>query len=174
MSRLRTAIGLGLVLLALAACGRNDPRLLNLRADGEGPDEFGILPTRPLQVPDDLQSLPAPSPGGINRADPDPEADVAAALGGNIDRAGAGSQGMVSYVTRFGVGRDIRDTLAAEDLEFRRRNDGRILERLAAVNVYHRAYREMSLDRYAELERMRAAGIRTPAAPPEEIGNIED
>lgn len=173
MSRLRTAISLGLVLLALAACGRSDPRLLNLRADGDGPDEFGILPSRPLEMPENLQTLPTPTLGGTNRADPDPEADVAAALGGNINRAGAGSQGMVSYVTRFGVGQDIRDTLASEDLEFRRRRDGRILERIAAINVYHRAYREMSLDRYAELERMRAAGIRTPAAPPEEIGNIE-
>ena len=173
MSRLRTAISLGLVLLALAACGRNDPRLLNLRADGEGPDEFGILPSRPLELPDDLQTLPAPTLGGTNRADPDPAADVAAARGGNINRARAGSESMVGYVTRFGVGQGIRDTLASEDLEFRRRNDGRILERIAAVNVYHRAYRDMSLDRYAELERLRAAGIRTPAAPPEEIGNIE-
>lgn len=173
MSRLRTAIGLGLVLLALTACGRNDPSLLNLRNTSDGPDEFGILPTRPLQLPDNLQALPTPTLGGTNRADPDPEADVAAALGGNIDRAAAGSQGLVGYATRFGVGQDIRDTLAAEDLEYRRDNNGRLLERLASVNVYHRAYRPMSLDRYAELERMRAAGIRTPAAPPQEIGNIE-
>lgn len=172
MSRLRTAIGMGLVLLALAACGRNDPRLLNLRNTSNGPDEFGILPTRPLQLPDNLQDLPPPALGGTNRADPDPEADVAAALGGNIDRAAAGSQGMVGYVTRFGVSQDIRDTLAAEDLEYRRRHNGRLLERIASVNVYHRAYRQMSLDRYAELERLRAAGIRTPAAPPQEIGNI--
>lgn len=169
MIRLRAAIGLGLVLMALAACSRGDPTLLNLRAEGEGPDEFGILPTRPLEVPQDLSALPAPTPGGVNRADPDPEAELAEALGGNINRAQPGSQSLVSYATRFGVSQGIRDTLAAEDLEFRRRNNGRILERLAAVNVYHRAYREMALDRYAELERLRAAGIWTPAAPPEEL-----
>ncbi|RFU14415.1 DUF3035 domain-containing protein [Rhodobacteraceae bacterium W635] len=168
MIRLRAAIGLGLVLLALAACGRETPTLLNLRADGEGPDEFGVLPTRPLEMPGDVADLPPPSPGGTNRADPDPEAEIATALGGNVDRAQAGSQGLVGYVTRFGVTRDIRDTLAVEDLEFRRRNDGRILERIAAINVYHRAYRVMALDRYAELERLRAAGVWTPAAPPED------
>lgn len=174
MSRLRAAISLGLVLLALGACGRGDPSLLNLRAEGDGPDEFGILPTRPLEMPANLQALPTPVPGGSNLADPDPEADLAEALGGNINRAGAGSQGLISYATRFGVGQDIRETLAAEDLEFRRGNNGRLLERIASVNVYHRAYRVMSLDRYAELERMRAAGIWTPAAPPEEIGNISN
>jgi len=174
MTTLRAAISLGLVLVALAACGRGDPTLMNLRADGDGPDEFGILPTRPLELPENLQELPTPTPGAVNRADPDPEADLAEALGGNINRAGPGSQGLISYATRFGVGQDIRETLAAEDLEFRRRNDGRLLERIAAVNVYHRAYRDMSLDRYSELERLRAAGIWTPAAPPEEIGNISN
>ncbi len=168
MSSFRTAIGLGLVLLALSACSRGDPRLLNLRADGNGPDEFGVLPTRPLEMPADMQQLPAPTPGGGNLADPDPEADVAAALGGNVDRASSGGQGLISYATRFGIAQDIRGTLAAEDLDFRSRNRGRVLERVAAVNTYHRAYREMSLDRYAELERLRAAGIWTPAAPPED------
>lgn len=166
MIRLRAAIGLGLVLLALAACGRSDPTLLNLRAEGEGPDEFGVLPSRPLEMPTDMAALPPPQPGIANRADPDPEAELAAALGGNVDRAQAGSQSLVSHVTRYGVAQDIRATLAAEDLEFRRRNDGRLLERMAALNVYHRAYRVMALDRYAELERLRAAGIWTPAAPP--------
>ena len=174
MSRLRAAISLGLVLVALAACSRGDPTLLNLRAEGNGPDEFGILPTRPLEMPENFQELPAPTPGGVNRADPDPEADLAEALGGNINRAAAGSQGLISYAARFGVGQDIRETLAAEDLEFRRQNDGRLLERIASVNVYHRAYRPMSLDRYAELERLRAAGVWTPAAPPQEIGNINN
>ncbi len=172
MSRLRTKIGLGLMLVVLAACSSGNPTLLNLRADGEGPDEFGVLPTRPLELPENLAALPTPTLGGTNRADPDPEADVAAALGGNVNRATPGSSSLVSHATRFGVADGIRDALAAEDLEFRRRNDGRILERIAAVNVYHRAYRVMALDRYVELERMRAAGIRTPAAPPQQIGTI--
>ena len=140
MSRLRTKIGLALVLMLLAACSSQAPTLMNLRAEGEGPDEFGVLPTRPLEMPADLASLPTPTLGGTNRADPDPEADVAAALGGDVNRATPGTAGL--------------------------------MERLAGDNVYYRAYRVMALDRYAELERMRAAGIRTPAAPPQSIGNL--
>ncbi len=51
-------------------------------------------------------------------------------------------------------------------LEYRRRNNGRVLERVFNVNVYFNAYRKQSLDQYAELERLRARGIRTVSAPP--------
>ncbi|WP_439140413.1 DUF3035 domain-containing protein, partial [Roseicyclus sp.] len=64
---------------------------------------------------------------------------------------------------------DIRNVLAAEDLTFRSNNSGLLLERLFNTNVYFSAYREMSLDRYAELDRLRRAGVRTPAAPPEGV-----
>lgn len=167
MYRLRTILGTGLVLLTLAGCGDRVPTLMNIRADGAGPDEFGILPTRPLEMPEDFASLPTPTPGGGNRVDLDPEADAIAALGGNIDRAGGVSSGLAGYVTRFGITPGIRAALAAEDEEYRRRNDGRLLERIFAVNVYYDAYEPVSLDQYRELERMRRAGIRTPAAPPE-------
>ena len=60
----------------------------------------------------------------------------------------------------------IRQTLATEDLEFRRKNDGRLLERIFNVNVYFKAYRDYALDQYAELARWRKAGARTPSAPP--------
>ncbi|MEM9757223.1 MAG: DUF3035 domain-containing protein, partial [Pseudomonadota bacterium] len=108
-----------------------------------------------------------PIPGGPNRVDPDPEAAAIAALGGNIDRAASGA-GILGYATRFGIEDGIRATLAAEDLAFRQRNDGRVLERLFSVTVYFEAYQSQSLDQYAELLRMRAAGIRTPAVPPED------
>ena len=49
-------------------------------------------------------------------------------------------------------------TLATEDLEFRRKNDGRLLEKLFSVNVYFKAYAKMALDQYAELERWRRKG----------------
>ncbi|RMA42883.1 DUF3035 domain-containing protein [Rhodophyticola porphyridii] len=167
MMRWRGLIATGLVLVMVAGCSRSDPRLLNITADGDGPDEFSILPTRPLEMPPSFAELPPPTPGGPNRVDPDPEADAIAALGGNIDRASRDNGGLVGYAGRFGIGAGIRETLASEDLEYRRDNDGRLLERVFNVNVYHRAYGPLSLDQYAELERMRRAGIRTPAAPPE-------
>ena len=133
-----------------------------------------ILPTRPLQLPEDLATLPAPTPGGSNITDPTPEADAVAALGGNpaaLSRKGiaAGDGGLVSYAARFGVAKDIRDVLAAEDLEFRSRKRGRPLERLFNVNVYYRAYLSQSLDQQVELERWRKAGVKNVGAPPDPV-----
>ena len=128
-------------------------------------------------MPDDLAALPEPTPGGANITDPTPEADAVAALGGRpeaLTRQGisAGNGGLVSYASRFGVAQDVRTQLAAEDLEYRRKNDGRLLERLFNVNVYYKAYLPMSLDKYATLEYWRSRGVRTVGAPP--IETLED
>ncbi|MEZ5776754.1 MAG: DUF3035 domain-containing protein [Paracoccaceae bacterium] len=166
--------------LALSACGGlfggkdKEPKLLNTRSQSRSPDEFAILPTKPLQLPEDIAALPDPTPGGSNIADPTPEADAVAALGGNPaslarTNIAAGNGGLVGYASRFGAASDIREVLAAEDLEYRRDNNGRLLERLFNVTVYYRAYAPMSLDQYAELERWRAAGVKTVGAPPAQI-----
>ena len=160
------AVGALALVLGLSACGGSDqPNLMNLRSSGNGPDEFAILPSKPLQLPPDLKALPAPTPGGGNITDPTPEADAIVAMGG---RPGAGTNdtALVAYAARGGVESGIRGTLAAEDLEFRRKNDGRLLERVFNVNVYFDAYEPMSLDQHAELERWRAQGLLTPSAPP--------
>lgn len=162
-------------MLALTACNRDRvPQLMNIRSQTRSPDEFTILPTKPLQLPEDLASLPEPTPGGSNITDPTPEADVIAALGGNPDsvtRKGiaAADGGLVTHAARFGVNPDIRSVLAAEDLDFRRRHDGRLLERLLNVNVYFKAYRSQSLDQHLELERWRKLGVRTVGAPPDPL-----
>ncbi len=161
--------------LALAGCGNKDkiPQLMNIKSSTTGPDEFTVLPTKPLQAPKDYASLPAPTPGGSNLTDPTPDADAVAALGGRgslLTRNGTlgADGGLVSHATRFGVASGIRETLAAEDLDYRRRHNGKLLERMLNVNVYAREYRPMALDRYRELKRLRRAGVRTPAAPPKE------
>ncbi|MEX3017670.1 DUF3035 domain-containing protein [Gymnodinialimonas hymeniacidonis] len=161
-----TILGLTVAVLALSACSNGVPTLMNLRNTESGPDEFSVVPTRELEMPSS-RDLPAPTPGGINRADPNPEADAIAALGGNINAAPSAG-GLVTYAGRFGVASDIRGTLAAEDEQFRRENDGRLLERLFRNNVYFDAYEDQSLDRYAELERLRRMGVQTPSAPPPE------
>jgi hypothetical protein len=160
--------------LMLAACARDgDPNLMNIRQSGDGPDEFAILPSRPLELPTDLAALPPPTPGGTNRTDPTPDADAIAALGGNpaatVARGGAvpaADGALLAQAGRYGITPDIRQTLAAEDLEFRRRNDGRLLERLFNANVYFDAYRPLALDQERELQRWRAAGARNVSAPP--------
>lgn len=169
-----TRAGLGLAsliaVLGVAGCGGSDnPELLNLAAIKDGPDEFSILPTKPLQTPSDYTSLPTPTPGGGNITDPTPKSNAIIALGGNPFGGDAGSAAMMNYARRFGVAANIRTTLASEDLEWRKKNDGRLLERLFDVNVYFDAYENMSLDQYRELERWRAAGRDTPSAPPNPV-----
>lgn len=167
-------LGGALVLVALlAGCGggRGAPELLNIRSDGT-PDEFGILPTAPLEEPSNYASLPEPTPGGRNRVDPQPEAEAVAALGGRpgVAASRAGDAALLAATGRFGVTPGIRRQLAEEDLLFRQRNRGRPLERLFNRNVYFDAYRTQSLDQYRELQRFRAAGIPTSAPPPEPGG----
>lgn len=157
--------------LALAACSNGDATLMNLRQDGEGPDEFAILPTNPLETPKDLAYLPPPTLGGSNRVDKTPRRDAVAALGGRPTLAGSnriqtGEQAFLTAASRFGVAPDIRSRLAAEDEAFRRTVLIKPLERLFNVNVYFSAYAEQSLNAQQELLRLRQAGVRTPTAPP--------
>ena len=151
---------------ALAACSGGEPQLMNLTSS-DGPDEFAIVPPKPLQMPKDFASLPPPTPGGSNLTDPTPEADAIVALGGRPQARGTGVDAQLfAHAGRFGVENNIRQTLAAEDLDWRRDNKGRILERLMNVTVYYKAYEKLSLDQHAELARWRKAGARTPSAPP--------
>ncbi len=173
MPALGGKIFLVMAIAALAlGCSRGEPRLLNVASSTQGPDEFAILPNKPLAEPESYSALPTPTPGGRNRVDATPNEDAIAALGGNpavVARGGgipANDVGLVGHASRYGRAGNIRQQLAREDLDFRRRKDGRVLERLFNVNVYFRAYRRQSLDKYAELERFRRLGVRTPAAPP--------
>lgn len=163
----------GASLLVLAGCGGwrdKPPQLMNLRSSTNGPDEFAIVPPKPLEMPEDLALLPEPTPGGENRTDQRPKDDVVIALGGTPRVASAAvpatDGALLAYAGRSGVAADIRPTLADEDIKYRRKNNGRLLERLFGVNVYYRAYRKQSLDQQAELARWRAAGAGTPSAPP--------
>lgn len=159
--------------LVLSACARGEkvPDLITLRSKSRSPDEFSILPTKPLTMPEDVTALPEPTPGGTNITDPTPEADAVAALGGNPEavtpgQISAGSSALLAHATRFGREANIRQTLAAEDLEYRRAHDGRLLERIFNITIYFKAYGPMMLDQYSELERWRAAGVQTVGAPP--------
>lgn len=164
----------GAAMLLLAACsGDKVPQLMNIRSTTNGPDEFSILPPKPLEMPEDLTALPEPTLGGENLTDPRPFDDAIVALGGTPGKAGtvpAVDSAIYSAAARKGVTSGIRTTLAAEDLEWRRKNDGRLLERVFDVNVYFKAYRKMSLDQQAELARWRKAGAKTPSAPPPQRG----
>lgn len=165
------ALTIGLAgLAALSACG-DDKGLMNLKSTSGGPDEFAILPTRPLTMPGDLAVLPAPTPGGGNITDPTPAADAVAALGGNPAQLAdqgiaAPDQALVAHAARGGSDPAIRTALAQSDAERRAKNGRRPLERLFGTNVYMRTYAPMRMDAHDEWERWQRAGAQTPSAPP--------
>lgn len=178
---IRQAAG-AIALTVLAACGGSNydttsTDLMNIRSSTTTPDEFGILPVRPMEMPNDFTQLPPPAPGGANRTDPTPRADAIAALGGRPERASPQGQipgsdaGLVNYTSRFGRQGNVRAELAAEDLEYRRSNPGRPFERWANVNTYFDAYEDESLNQHRELQRVRTGGARNVSAPPEPSDN---
>ena len=171
MRSARTGIAAAaLALVALSACAPGQPELMHLRSTSDGPDEFAILPARALELPQDLSALPPPSPGASNRADARPMDDAVLALGGKpLAQTGsvpAADAALYAQAGRYGAPGNIRTVLATEDLEFRRDNRGRLLERVLNVTTYFNAYEDQSLDQQAELTRWRRAGAATPSAPP--------
>lgn len=163
------AVLLTFCVLALGAC-ESSGKLMTLASD-DGPEEFAIVPSKPLELPADLAALPAPTPGGSNITDQNPDADAVAALGGNpaqlaAQGVGAGDGALIAHAGRHGVTPGVRQITAQEDAEYRRRNGRRLLEVVARSNVYYRAYRRQSLDSQAELDRWRPTGVQTPTAPP--------
>lgn len=155
--------------MGLSACGSN--QLMNIETGQNSPDEFAILPTRPLSLPPDLALLPAPTPGGANITDPNPGADAVAALGGDPGRLSdqgiaAADGALVAHAARRGTDPAIRERLAESDAEWRSRNRRRPLEALSGANVYQRAYRPMALDSRTEQQRWQRAGAITQTSPP--------
>ena len=168
---MKSAVKLGVLLIAataLSACeGARQAGIVK-----EGPDEFLVLPTKPLEQPEDLTELPEPTPNGTNLADQRPIEDAVIALGGRADRLTptgsirADEQALFAAVTRFGVTQNIREVTAEEDEDYRRRNGERVLERAFGLDGYLRRYDRQRLDADFELQRLRRLGVRTPSAPP--------
>lgn len=153
-------------IVSVAACsGRGN--------GGKGPDEFAVVPSKPLSMPTDFTSLPAPNVGGANRVDQYPNQDAVAALGGNGSAltqttSRASETALLNSTTRYGVDANIRATLAKEDAAIRKNGGARLLERLAGQTISERTYRSQRLDVEAELIKLRARGVRTPTVPPAE------
>ncbi|WP_317625976.1 DUF3035 domain-containing protein [Rhodalgimonas zhirmunskyi] len=167
----------GIILIAaaltLSACaGRErDITLRVVQSDQSGPDEFGIIPGKPLQQPDQYTTLPAPNPGGANRTDQNPLGDGVAALGGNparLNPAGVprGESALVAYAGRNGVDPNVRTELAQQDEDYRRRKSVFTKFRLKRTDLYNKIYKNETLNAQREMNRYRRAGVPTPTAPP--------
>ncbi|QUS36002.1 DUF3035 domain-containing protein [Falsirhodobacter algicola] len=166
---MRAALALaGAVILTVSACGGGDPDLVRLRTTGDGPDPFSVVPQGPLEMPPSLDTLPVPTPGGVNRTEPDPRAQAITALGGTPGAGAAGDNALLTATARYGRQADIRSALDTEDEDFRQENRGRLLNRIVNGSTYYDVYSDEILDPADEAARWREQGLRTPSAPPSE------
>jgi hypothetical protein len=167
--RALAAAALMLAPLALGGCAEGG-LAGSLRAAGVAgkPDEFMVLPTRPLEMPQNLSALPPPTPGAVNRVDYRPRAEAIAGLTGRPPTGGASAGPLLARTGQGAPG--IRATLAAEDVAWRETHQGLLLERAFTRDRSALVYREMVLDAPAEFQRLRAVGVQVPAAPPDMLG----
>ena len=149
----------------IAACSSDEARLRDLYDVGTGPEEFAVLPSKPLIIPTNLKELQVPDETVGNLADPSPKRDLIEKLGGSIDETKSvpkRDKGLLNYVSRAGVNSNIREELAEEDRKFLRRMGVLTSVKLFRVDRYNQIYRNMTLSAPKELERWRSLGVRTP------------
>ena len=167
---MRPASSLILILaLSLSACG--DTTLRDLNDPAAGPEEFDIIPNKPLETPDNYTALPVPTPDQENLADATPKKDAVAALGGRpslLDAQGTARSdaALVASASRFGVPAGVREQTAVEDAEFRKRRGRFSNIRLFKTDRYGSVYKRQTLDAQKTVETYRRAGRKTPTAPP--------
>lgn len=152
----------------LAACENKGLRQITSR--GDGPDEFIVVPAKPLEQPENFAALPVPTPGGTNRTDQRPLETSVAKLGGQRGSVNAPvparDAALVNRATRFGVEPGIRASLAQADAEFRDRQSRLTQIRIFPEDLYNKAYRSQTLDAGRTARAYRRAGVATPTAPP--------
>lgn len=168
---MRYAVVFGIIgSMMLTACSDTPPKLRDLYDPYAGPEEFAISPNLKLEMPQDLASLPTPTPSGKNLTDANPKRDAIALLGGDPNRIVASQSGTKdgafwSYATRFGSDPNIRATVSEEDRRFRL-IQGRFSQiKLFRVDRYNQIYRRQTLDAKKEVQRWRELGVSTPSMP---------
>lgn len=170
---MRTTLGAIILGSIVVVGGCSNKGLKQLYSSGTGPEEFSVLPVKPLTEPANYTSLPTPTPGGTNLVDVDPKADAIIALGGRAGGQNAQSIAnqdiaLVNQAGRYGVPSNTREELAQSDAEFRKRKSKAFLSRLklGRFDHYNTAYEGQSLDAYSETQRFRSGGALTPSSPP--------
>ena len=131
---MRFVAALFLFPLVLGACANTGLR--DIQTPALGPDEFMILPVKPLSQPSDYSALPVPTPGQSNLTDRDAVAEGIIAFGGKPEAAGgavpARDAALVQQAGRLGVAPGIRQDLSEADESFRKRR-GRFTSLIATI-----------------------------------------
>ncbi len=83
MAKIRTASALMAIAVCASGCGGAGFQIREaLGVDKNPPDAFVVMPTRALEIPQDLAALPPPAPGAVSPLEADPRAMALSALGG--------------------------------------------------------------------------------------------
>ena len=156
------------LVLVLAGCGNTNLR--KMESDDKGPEEFTVVPLKPLEQPSDYATLPKPKNAAPSITDPTPIADAITALGGTVDsrnttRIPSSDRALIQRTDRFGTTPNIRAMLALEDAQFRKSKTKMRYSLFKSRDPYSQLYEAETLDAFAELQKFRAAGVTTPAVP---------
>ena len=160
----------------IGGCGSSEPNKLRYFKSGGAPEEFDVAIYQRLEVLDGIGDKALPKPGSqANRADINPATEAITILGGDVNagKATTASRALFDYTSRFGASGNIRQILAAEDKEFRQKNQGRLLHRLFKVTTYYSVYADQALDPVVENNRLKTRGIKTPRIPKEFLENYQ-
>ncbi|KAB7614308.1 DUF3035 domain-containing protein [Amylibacter sp. SFDW26] len=155
----------------VAACGRGESifdKNGDFKIRDAGPDEFSIIPTKPLEIPEDTVTLPEPTLGSKNRVDLEPDRDAITALGGNPERLdseliASDEQALIAAASRSGVPGNIRDQIDADAKVIAKKRKPRFFQRWIGHDGRLQTYKSESLDPVLETDRLRRQGVRTPS-----------
>lgn len=156
--------------LLLAACsGSGEPPVTLQEASlkNGAPDEFLVLPQRPLTVPEDLETLPEPDPNAGSLVEIDPFVEARKAVGGNGGGTSASAADNAILAAARTVGRtpNIREELAAETDAKLTRGRGILgfFDRFRIAPRKRTAFNDQKLDAIGELKKRQAQGVKTPS-----------
>ncbi len=165
----RCLFAMGGAALILSGCGQDEiaGTLQQASLANGAPDEFLVLPQKPLEMPEDLSALPAPDPTAGSRVEIDPHAGAKRALGGTGGGYSAsGSDNTLLAAARSRpISANIREELRAEDEKKRKRPTGLVgfLDIFRITPREQTIYVEDELDAREELVKWRKRGVRTPS-----------
>lgn len=158
--------------VSITACGSGNSvfdKNGNFKIKDAGPDEFSIIPTKPLEIPEDTVTLPEPTLGSKNRVDVEPELDAIVALGGKPERLESDliandEQALIAAASRNGVSGNIREQIAADAKVVERKKRPNVFQRIIGHTSRVKAFESEAIDPSAETHRLRRQGVRTPSA----------
>ena len=168
--------------LALGACSAVGDPIEAIGGRAPAPDEFMVLPRKPLVVPPTLAAgpdLPAPDPGRPSPLEPDPEAAAVAALTGDATTArtaagevSAGEASLLTAARASSASPEIRvqleeERIAAAEAEADAPYEPPTLGEMffGSSDDEEAPDPEIVLDPIAESQRLQREGVATPNDP---------